>query len=153
MNRGMLLFISLMMGLACLAGILVIGRIYRASAPLYLGDRLGFTLIPAPTSTKTEEPTKPVSLTAVVPSTSSAMKSDIRLNSYVQVNGTQGDGLRLREKPGIGNTILSLASESEVFVVLEGPIQADGYQWWYIADPYNEKRRGWAAENYLIVVQ
>jgi len=78
---------------------------------------------------------------------------EIQLNSLVQVAGTGGDGLRLREQPGINATIRIVASEAEVFKVSDGPMSADGYTWWYLVGPYDETRQGWAVANYLGVVQ
>lgn len=72
---------------------------------------------------------------------------------YVQISGTGGDGLRLRQEPGTGTPILFLGYESEVFKVTDGPIETDGYVWWYLTAPYDEKRSGWAASNFLKVVQ
>jgi len=115
-------------------------------------NNLGLTIIPAPSATMSSEPTLLISDTAQ-PSTPAPFSGKIKIKDYVQVNGTEGEGLRLRDEPGVGNTILTLASDAEIYIVLEGPSQADGYQWWYVADPYNEKRRGWAVENYLIMLQ
>ncbi len=61
--------------------------------------------------------------------------------------------LNVRDLPGTTNTIvLFRASDGEIFVVVDGPQQANGFVWWKIADPLNPNRLGWAAENYLRVV-
>lgn len=73
--------------------------------------------------------------------------------AFVQITGTGGDGLRLRSEPGLEGAILFLALESEVFQVQEGPTQADGYTWWFLVAPYDDSVRGWAASNFLQVVQ
>jgi hypothetical protein len=91
-----------------------------------------------------ENPSEPVPTLA---------SGNIDLNSLVQVTGTGGDGLRLRDHPGINSTIRIVASEAEVFKVDDGPISADGYTWWHLVGPYDETRQGWAVANYLGVLQ
>ncbi|MGC8855692.1 MAG: SH3 domain-containing protein, partial [Anaerolineae bacterium] len=76
----------------------------------------------------------------------------IRLGSFVQISGTEGEGLRLRSAPGLSSDQLFLGYDSEVFEVRDGPRQADGYIWWYLVAPYDETRAGWAAADYLSVV-
>ncbi|MEW6180050.1 MAG: SH3 domain-containing protein [Chloroflexota bacterium] len=76
----------------------------------------------------------------------------IGIGVYVQISGTGGDGLRLRREPGINSEVLFLGYESEVFKVVEGPREADGFTWWYLTAPYDEKRSGWAASSFLRVI-
>lgn len=76
----------------------------------------------------------------------------IALGNYVKVVGTGGDGLRLRVGPGLQEPPNYLALESEVLVVQNGPTIADGFTWWFLVDPADDTRNGWAAENYLEVV-
>ncbi len=74
------------------------------------------------------------------------------INSYVQISGTGGNGLRIRENPGTESDVNFIASESEVFKVIGGPIQTGNYSWWQLTAPYDELRQGWAAGEYLISV-
>ena len=76
----------------------------------------------------------------------------INLGNSVAVVGTGGDGLRLRVGPGLQETPNYLALENEVLVVQSGPTIADGFTWWFLVDPTDDTRNGWAAENYLEVV-
>jgi hypothetical protein len=78
---------------------------------------------------------------------------EIVLGVYVQVTGTGGEGLRLRDKPGLNGQVLVLGSEAEVFRVDDGPREIDGYIWWYLVGPFDDTRRGWAVSNYLKFVQ
>ncbi len=112
-----------------------------------------FTILPAPSVTTSPLPV--VSGTATLSSDNmpTPLPGEPSLGSFVQITGTQGDGLRLREEPGLGNTVLTLVSDAEVFKILDGPQSADGHTWWYISDPYNENRRGWAVANYLALIQ
>jgi hypothetical protein len=77
----------------------------------------------------------------------------IALGAHVQILGTGGDGLRLRMEPGLGGQVRLLGSEAEVFRVDDGPVELDGYTWWYLVGPFNERRHGWAVSNFLAVVQ
>jgi len=73
--------------------------------------------------------------------------------AYIQVLGTGGDGLRLRDQPGLDGQVLLLASEAEVFQVTDGPVELDGFTWWYLVGPFDETRFGWGVSNYLELVQ
>ncbi len=73
----------------------------------------------------------------------------LQVGGYAQVVGTGGDGLSLRVQPGINNTVNFLGLESEIFVVRDGPVEADGYTWWYLVNPYDDKHNGWAVQNFL----
>jgi hypothetical protein len=82
-----------------------------------------------------------------------AFAGELAVGAYVQITGTAGAGLRLRERPALDAPMLLLGAEAEVFVVEQGPQEADGYVWWYLVGPYDADRRGWAVANYLQVVQ
>ena len=71
------------------------------------------------------------------------------MGDLVQVQGTQGDGLRLRTGAGLDAEIRLVALESEVFEVQDGPVEADGYMWWFLVNPYDSSMRGWGVANYL----
>jgi len=110
------------------------------------------TIIPAMTSTpRFVTPTlAPVSPTP--PPTNTPLPGTIALNTYVQITGTGGDGLRLRASPGLASDPLFFGNESEVFLVTGGPEQADGYTWWYLTAPYDQTRAGWAVASFLAFV-
>jgi len=76
----------------------------------------------------------------------------ISIGAYVQVVGTGGSGLRLRDQAGLAGKVLTLGSEAEVFRVEDGPTELDGYTWWYLVGPFDANRRGWGATNFLQVV-
>jgi hypothetical protein len=77
----------------------------------------------------------------------------INVGAYVQIHGTGTDGLRFRNEPGLQGTIRFVAIEAEVFRVIDGPQDLDGYTWWYLVAPYDENVRGWCVSNYLQVIQ
>ena len=105
------------------------------------------TIIPAPTTTATSQPT------SVLPSpTAPVAVGGISQGMYVQISGTEGQGLRLRAGPGTSNPPRFLGMDSEVFLVQDGPKEADGFVWWYLEAPYDPGRSGWAASAYLTIV-
>ncbi len=111
-------------------------------------------IIPAPSATlepPTITPTPYSTPTSAIPP--SPAPGVISVGSYVKISNTDGDGLRLRSEPGFKGNILLLGAEAEVFQVTEGPKDIDGYTWWYLVGPYDANRKGWAASNYLSVVQ
>ena len=105
------------------------------------------TVIPAPTGTSGAPPTPTID-----PFATATSPAGVAIGNYVQINGTEGQGLRIRAEPGLGGAFQFLAYDSEVFVVQEGPREVDGYVWWYLVAPYDETRVGWAAADFLSYV-
>ncbi|WP_322807720.1 SH3 domain-containing protein [Thermanaerothrix sp.] len=110
-----------------------------------------YTVIPAPTSTTLPNAFQAPTATSTIDPLLNP--TGIRLGEYVQVYGTGGEGLRLRTKPGTRSAVMFLAMEEEVFQVLDGPVPADGYVWWYLQAPYDKNRSGWAAADFLKIVE
>lgn len=107
---------------------------------------------PVPTASPSSTPTEPPSGEETGEATPTA-SPDIAIGRYVQVKGTGGYGLSLREGPGTNYTRQDVAAEEEVFIVVEGPTTADGSEWWRIRDPEDEGRAWWAIANYLEPVE
>jgi hypothetical protein len=106
------------------------------------------TMIPAPTHTPQTPPTATFD-----PNVTPTLPLDqISIGGYVQITGTDGEGLRIRANPGLAGEDRFLGFDEEVFQVREGPQQVDGYVWWYLVAPYDENRAGWAAADFLTVV-
>lgn len=112
-------------------------------------------VIEAPSPTPSLTPTPRVTATPTRDVPPSPLPGVIAAGAYVQIHGTGGDGLRLRAGAGLDQPVGFLGLESEVFLVVEGPEEKDGYEWWLLESPYDEgqRRRGWAVSNYLSVVQ
>jgi len=104
------------------------------------------TIIPGPTSTPliAASPTHDPALGTATP-----LPGEIALNGFVQITGTDGEGLRIRDLPGLGGEHLFLGFDTEVFQIVDGPQDVDGYTWWYLLAPYDETRSGWAASDFL----
>ena len=105
------------------------------------------TVIPAPTGTSGGPPTPTID-----PFATATSPAGIAVGNYVQITGTEGQGLRIRANPGLGGEFEFLAYDSEVFVVKDGPREVDGYVWWYLVAPYDETRVGWAAADFLTYI-
>ena len=141
------------LGALALAGILVlITAISIGLTSVTRGPDVGFapadlTVIPAPTGTSSAPPTPTID-----PFATATSPAGVAIGNYVQITGTEGQGLRIRAAPGLGGEFQFLAYDSEVFVVQDGPREVDGYVWWYLSAPYDETRVGWAAADFLSYV-
>ena len=105
------------------------------------------TVIPASTPTSSAPPTATIDPFAPTP-----VPTGIAVGNYVQITGTEGEGLRIRSEPGLNGEPQFLGYDSEVFLVKDGPRQVDGFIWWYLVAPYDETRAGWAAADFLSYV-
>jgi hypothetical protein len=77
---------------------------------------------------------------------------EFAIGMTVEVVGVDINGLNIRSSPGYDGTPRFLAAEGDAFVIVEGPQEADGLEWWRLEDPNDPERYGWAARNYLTVV-
>jgi hypothetical protein len=120
----------------------------QALGPAYAA----LTVIPAPTSTlRYVAPT----LTPIPPTpaaSSTPLPGAFAVGVYVQISGTEGQGLHLRAQPGLSNAPQFLGYDSEVYQITGGPTQADSYTWWYLTAPYDQARSGWAVQDYLAII-
>jgi hypothetical protein len=143
-NKWVILGALLFAGLLLLIAAIAIGF----TSPLRSSD-VGFapanlTVIPASTVTSSAPPTATIDPFAPTPA-----PIGIAIGNYVQITGTDGEGLRIRMEPGLNSEPQFLGYDSEVFIVRDGPREADGYVWWYLVAPYDEARAGWAAADFL----
>ncbi len=144
------IFGSIVVGLGLfLFGMFVLNVLRPSDSPVGV-ETVMLEVIYAPTETPV--PPTPFPVTPTVALDIPPPTSGISIDGYVQVSGTGGDGLRIRQGPGLDHDPLFVGLESEVFQVIEGPQEADGYSWWHLAAPYDETIHGWAVSNYLEVV-
>lgn len=130
---------------------LVIILLGRNSAPAS-GVTPEITIIAAPTLTPTSiDPTRTPTPTAT--SIFFLPEGTIGIGAYVQVTGTQGAGLRMRAEPGLAGSVNFTALDSEAFLVIDGPVEADGYVWWHLEAPYDQTRNGWSAGDFLSPIE
>jgi len=142
------------------AAIILVGLVLAGLAVLFLarspspatGATPVMTMIVAPTLTP--KPITPSATPSPTPTTVFFLPEGvIGVGAYVQVSGTQGAGLRMREEPGLDGAVEFTALDSEVFLVIDGPVEEDGYQWWHLEAPYDATRNGWSAGDFLTPIE
>ena len=110
------------------------------------------TMIPAPTLTL--QPVQPSPTPDPTATTVFFLPEGvIGVGAYVQVSGTQGAGLRMRAQPGLDSDVKFTALDAEVFLVIDGPVDEDCYQWWHLEAPYDATRNGWSAGDFLSALE
>lgn len=62
-------------------------------------------------------------------------------------------GLNVRPEPTVNNVERFRANFGEIFIVIDGPQNANGFTWWLIQDVNNSARGGWAVGEFLQVAQ
>lgn len=155
MLKKMMNPITLLTGAILLVGLILAGLavLFLARSPVpEIGATPVVTMVAAPTLTPQPiQPSPTPSPTAtsvfIVP------EGVIAVGAYVQVSGTEGAGLRMRAQPGLDGTIEFSALDSEVFLVIDGPVEVDGYQWWHLEAPYDSSRNGWSAGDFLTPIE
>jgi hypothetical protein len=135
-------------GLTCLSTVLLMSA--RQPSTVYAPATAQLMVTPAVTASLAPAL---VEQTPTLPIPPSPVPGVISISAYVQISGTGGIGLRLRAEPSLTATVRLLGSEAEIFLVEEGPVEQDGYTWWYLVGPFDNTRAGWAVANFLIVVQ
>jgi hypothetical protein len=118
-------------------------------APQLSGLLAVVTIIPAPSATPAQVATATFDPYAPTPTT---VVGKISIGAYVQISGTQGQGLRIRSQPGLEGRQLFLGFDTEVYTVIDGPRDLDGYTWYSLAAINDQTRTGWAASNFLTVI-
>ncbi len=148
--------LPVILGALGIAGLLLISSqiiISSISLPANPVPTLDLYIISAPTRT----PVLARATVTVVPSpTSNFVPSPepgvIGVGGFVQIVGTAGTGLNIRDEAGLTSNVNFLAYDEEAFGVEGGPIEVDGFTWWFIVTPVDDQRSGWAAETYLSVI-
>lgn len=145
------LIAGLLIGMICLGLVILAIYLITPTTPRYSFVTPQITVIPAPSlapimdATSTLAPELLATFANIPPDPGGAIQAGM----VVIISGTGGDGLRIRRDPGVNATPLFLGADNEEFVVKAGPETADGLTWWYIEAPFDSKRQGWAAANYL----
>jgi hypothetical protein len=146
-NRFVTLGGILLCMVICAAAIASVRLLPPTEQSLSVGPQI--TILAANTHTATVPPTI---ISNATPTSTANVHDGIQAGLYVQITGTNGSGLRIRSSPGLTEPVNFFGVDSEVFLVLEGPTQQDGYLWWFIAAPYDTNRSGWAVADFLSLV-
>jgi hypothetical protein len=141
---GALLIVNSMGGSAAVGGltpqVIVITSTFTVGAPTTQ------TPIPQPA---TLTPTKPL---PTVPPTASLPPGNFAIGETVKVVGVGTNGLNVRSGPGTGAAVKFRASDNETYVLKDGPQSASSEEWWFIQDPNNPDRGGWASRRFLTAI-
>ncbi|NIS81544.1 MAG: hypothetical protein GTO14_15380 [Anaerolineales bacterium] len=140
------------MGIVVFVVVLIVGFFSRAYTAFSTPISPALTVVGLPTETLELNEISDATATVMPTSSPTAPPSpseSFLIGHWVVVSGTGGDGLRLRNEPGLSAVISFLAYENEVFQVEGGPQDRDGYTWWFLVNPYDNSKSGWAAANYL----
>lgn len=117
-----------------------------------------FTKPPAsPSGTIPTAIVQTVTLTVSVPNLASptslpAISDGIGIGIRVRVSGTGDVGLSIRADASTTAERRAIAEEGKIFLVTDGPKEADGLVWWFIKDEGDPNSVGWAAADYLTPV-
>lgn len=149
----LVILVAVGLAVVLLAAIFFIIWSSLSASPAQAAPTPVLTVIAAPTATLA--PT--ISFESLTPTVTPTLNfspgsGGIQIGDYVQITGTGGDGLRLRQAPGTDAEQLFLGREAEVFQVKDGPRDASGYTWFFLEAPYDVTRSGWAVADYLQVV-
>jgi hypothetical protein len=66
---------------------------------------------------------------------------------YAEVANTDGFGVKFRTGYGLGNDLISVLEEETVGLVIDGPVESDGFIWWRLE--LEDTTQGWAVEQFL----
>ncbi len=154
-----LVIMLVFVGCAAVGALLVVNSIGNNAAvggetPIVIVITSTFTAGPpaSPTSVPMPATITPTAPLPTIPPTASLPPGNFAIGERVKVVGVGLSGLNVRSAPGIGSTIKFRASDDEQFVLKEGPQIASSEEWWYIQDPNDENRGGWASRRFLTVL-
>jgi hypothetical protein len=144
------LIVALILGVGFAVSISILIYYSRPPRIKVIAVTAALTVIP---SSSTATPTSMEIISTNQPDiTPTIQPGSIGISVFVQVSGTGGDGLRLRKEPGLDSEMQFLGLDGELFQVGDGPVDQDGYTWWFVVGSYDETRQGWAAADFLEVV-
>jgi len=111
--------------------------------------------LPTPTPTATPVPTATALPTVTptetpLPTPTATPVPVVMVGGQVVVQGTEGQQLSLREGPAVTQARLRIVEEGTVLKVLDGPVAADGFQWWQVQT--SDGVQGWVAGKWLVPV-
>lgn len=150
LSLGTILF-GVLFALLLLALVFMMTRLLYPTADKHLVPTAVMKVISAATPTNLVIPGQ-TPIPSATPTLDPSKYGGIGVGQYVQINGTGGDGLRLRSGAGTDNPPLFLGYESEVFLVQDGPKEAGGMIWWLLVSPTDETRKGWASARFLALI-
>ncbi len=147
---SILILCGVVAGVVLCSGVIILGGTNRANTGSVSETSPVLTIIALATQIPSPVPTDTIEVTRVAGTpTPSLVVPIFKIGELVEIFGTEGDGLRVREEPGLGSKVIYLGIDNEVFEILDGPLILDEYEWWLLQSPYNEARAGWAVGVFL----
>ena len=143
--------IALVLGVGLFASILILINYSRPSHAKVVAVTAALTVIPSMSGTLTPTASE-IFPTELPNATPTLIPGSFGIGAFVQVSGTDGDGLRLRKGPGLSSEMQFLGLDGELFQIVDGPVDADGYTWWFVIGSYDDTRQGWAVADFLALV-
>jgi hypothetical protein len=143
--------IALVLGGGLFVGLLALINFSRPPRAPAGAVTAALTVIPSLGGTNTPSAAE-ILPTDILAETATLEPGVMGVGAFVQVSGTEGDGLRLRQGPGLGYEMQFLGLDGELFQIADGPEESDGYTWWFVVGSYDETRQGWAAADFLVLV-
>jgi hypothetical protein len=150
---GKVLIATLVVAMVLLCGSLAYILVRRPAAvpPDLTPASAILTVIPAPSSTPRPIPPTLTSFPPTPTTSPTPAPGQFAVGVYVQVTNT-GIGLKFHAETSITSKVLFSGNDSEVFLITEGPVDAEGYIWWRLSASYDATRTGWAVQDYLSVI-
>ncbi len=78
------------------------------------------------------------------PTLRSVQYGNVGIGGRYTVYGAGSRGLNLRAAPGTGGQLLTTLVQGRDVTIMDGPVQADGFTWWYVVTTYSNEA-GWVA--------
>ena len=145
---GAILFAALLLGLGYLFLRVSVGQTQTLQTTL---TPLAVTILPAPTETPVT--IVPTSIFTITPTPELGPPPGIMgIGAYAKVSNTGGAGLRIRQSATTDSLTQFIAMDEEVFKIIGGPVEKNGFIWWQLEANYDKNRTGWAAEEYLTLI-
>jgi hypothetical protein len=150
-NKWSILILSgVVVGVVLCFGVVILGGTHRANSESVSDASPVLTIVALTTKIPSPVPTDTLEVTRVAGTRTPLLEAPtFKIGELVEIFGTEGDGLRVREEPGLTSKVIYLGIDNEVFEILDGPLTLDEYEWWLLQSPYNEARAGWAVGIFL----
>ncbi len=101
-----------------------------------------------PTMTPSLPPPSPIPTLTPVPTPDVAVApEEITIGFYAVVANTEGLGVTIRGGPSTNNVPITVAEEGAFLLVLDGPLEGNGFLWWQVR--LADGTEGWAAADFL----
>lgn len=147
---SILILCGVVAGVVLCFGVIILGGINRTNIESVSDASPVLTIVALATQTPSPVPTDTLEATRVAGTPTPLLEAPtFKIGELVEIFGTEGDGLSVREEPGLASKVIYLGIDNEVFEILDGPLTLDEYEWWLLQSPYNEARAGWAVGVFL----